>query len=247
MQTDKNKLKEENKRDCEKKKVESCYPYAELSVFDDFCSSLLLDTMFLGFETHKFMPNSIETLEMRALNISPKAQVLEKVKEFNEDSLDKTPHNTDLQLKTAQSDNLLQKNKNQEHILFVHEEILDAGDVLPTESKDGIEANGETFVVGNDTAAHVMDKDESIMDVDKSAACSLNESKEKADIMNLTETIFHELTSSDALAVILAYFIRNNILPKKEVEDSATQLIQFLQDPSSLRMYFINPKEKVEK
>ena len=31
------------------------YPYAELSKFDDLCSSLLLDSLYLGFETHKFM------------------------------------------------------------------------------------------------------------------------------------------------------------------------------------------------
>ena len=38
-----------------RRKADAGYPYAELSVFDDLCSSLLLDTMFLGFETHKFM------------------------------------------------------------------------------------------------------------------------------------------------------------------------------------------------
>ena len=38
------------------------YPYAELSKFDDLCSSLLLDSLFLGFETHKFIKNDT-TLE----------------------------------------------------------------------------------------------------------------------------------------------------------------------------------------
>ncbi len=31
------------------------YLYAELSRFDDLCSSLLLNSLYLGFETHKFM------------------------------------------------------------------------------------------------------------------------------------------------------------------------------------------------
>ena len=51
----------------------------------------------------------------------------------------------------------------------------------------------------------------------------------------IQESIVPEsLSSSDALAVILTYFIRNNILPKKEVDDSATQLIEFFKDPERL-------------
>ena len=54
------------------------------------------------------------------------------------------------------------------------------------------------------------------------------------------ESIYESLTSSEALAVILTFFIRNNILTKKEVEDSANQLIQILKDPLILNEYVGN-------
>ena len=54
------------------------------------------------------------------------------------------------------------------------------------------------------------------------------------------DSIYESLTSSEALAVILTFFIRNNILTKKEVEDSANQLIQILKDPLVLNEYVRN-------
>jgi hypothetical protein len=50
-----------------RKAKDESYPYAELSEFDDLLTKLLLDTLYLGFETHKY---NVEPLQPASESVS---------------------------------------------------------------------------------------------------------------------------------------------------------------------------------
>jgi hypothetical protein len=54
MENQENKIAETESKSIVKNSRKESYPYNELSKYDDLLTNLLLDTLYLGFETHKY-------------------------------------------------------------------------------------------------------------------------------------------------------------------------------------------------